>query len=87
MIGVRTEPAHDEAYTTITKAQWQYPAILAAYDAVGRSPKVAERPNSRLSCREVYLADPDQIEEDDLICDVAFPLSMIDEKPQSRVGQ
>ena len=63
MIGIRSEPAHDEAYTTITKAQWQYPAILAAYDAVGCSPEVAERPNSRLSCREVYLADPDQIRE------------------------
>lgn len=31
VIGVRTEPAHDEVYTTITKAQWAYPAILAAY--------------------------------------------------------
>jgi hypothetical protein len=34
LIGIRTEPAHDEAFTTITKAQWGYPAILAAYDAV-----------------------------------------------------
>jgi hypothetical protein len=34
LIGIRTESAHDEAFTTITKAQWEYPAILAAYDAV-----------------------------------------------------
>jgi DNA-binding transcriptional MerR regulator len=74
-IGVRTEPAHDEAYTTITKAQWAYPAILAAYDTVARSPEVVARPGARLSCREVYLADPDEIEEDDLICDVAYPLA------------
>jgi DNA-binding transcriptional MerR regulator len=74
LIGIRTEPAHDEAYTTITKAQWDYPAILAAYDAVACSSEVTARPKSRLSCREVYLARPDDIGDDDLICDVAFPL-------------
>lgn len=73
-IGVRTEPAHDEAYTTITKAQWDYPAILAAYDAVACSTEVSARPESRLSCREVYRAEPDDIGRDDVICDIAFPL-------------
>jgi DNA-binding transcriptional MerR regulator len=73
-IGIRTEPAHDEAYTTITKAQWAYPAILAAYDAVASSPEVAARPGSRLSCREVYHAEPDEIGDDELICDIAYPL-------------
>jgi DNA-binding transcriptional MerR regulator len=74
LIGVRTEPAHDEAFTTITKAQWDYPAILAAYDAVACSPEAAGRPGSRLSCREVYLADPQAVGPDDPICDIAFPL-------------
>jgi DNA-binding transcriptional MerR regulator len=74
MIGIRTEPEHDEAFTTITKAQWDYPAILAAYDAVGCSSEVANRPRSRLSCREVYLAEPASIGNDELICDIAFPL-------------
>jgi DNA-binding transcriptional MerR regulator len=73
-IGIRTEPEHDEAFTTITKAQWDYPAILAAYDAVGCSPEVAARPRSRLSCREVYVAEPLAIGDDELICDIAFPL-------------
>jgi len=73
VIGVRTEPEHDEAFTTITKAQWAYPAILAAYDAVACSPIVLGRTQRRLSCREVYLADPDMVGADDLICDVAFP--------------
>ena len=73
-IGIRTEPAHDEAYTTITKAQWEFPAILAAYDAVACSPEVKDRPGSRLSCREIYLADPSAIGDSELICDVAFPL-------------
>jgi DNA-binding transcriptional MerR regulator len=74
LIGIRTEPAHDEAFTTITKAQWDFPAILAAYDAVACSPEAAARPGSRLSCREVYVAEPDDIGRDDLICDIAFPL-------------
>jgi len=74
VIGIRTEPAHDEAFTTITKAQWDYPAILAAYDAVACSPQAAARPGSRLSCREVYLTEPAAIGNDELICDVAFPL-------------
>ena len=74
VIGIRTEPAHDEAFTTITKAQWDYPAILAAYDAVAASAEVTARPGSRLSCREVYLAEPDDIGDDDLVCDVAYPL-------------
>jgi len=74
VIGIRTEPAHDEAYATITKAQWDYPAILAAYDAVAGSAEVRARPRSHLSCREVYVAEPDAISNDDLICDIAFPL-------------
>jgi DNA-binding transcriptional MerR regulator len=74
LIGIRTEPAHDEAFTTITKAQWAYPAILAAYDAVACSPPATARPGSRLSCREVYVAEPDAVGDDDPVCDIAFPL-------------
>ena len=74
LIGIRTEPAHDEAFTTITKAQWDYPAILAAYDAVACSPEAIARPGSRLSCREVYIAEPEAIDDNELICDIAFPL-------------
>jgi hypothetical protein len=74
-VGIRIEPAHDEAYTTITKAQWAYPAILAAYDAVAGSAVVASRPGQGLPCREVYLVDPNGVGEQDLVCDVAFPLA------------
>ncbi len=74
LIGIRTEPAHDEAFTAITRAQWDYPAILAAYDAVACSPEAMARPGSRLSCREVYVAEPEAIGHDDLICDIAYPL-------------
>jgi DNA-binding transcriptional MerR regulator len=74
LIGIHVEPAHAEAYTAITKRQWDFPAILAAYDAVAASPEVAARPGSQLSCREVYVAEPDAIGDDDLICDIAYPL-------------
>ena len=74
VIGIRTEPAHDEAYTTITKAQWEFPAILAAYETVAASPEFGGRCRSQLSCREVYLAEPDSIGDDDPICDIAFAL-------------
>jgi hypothetical protein len=74
LIGIRSEPDHDEAFTTITKAQWAYPAILAAYDAVASAPQVIARPGTRLSCREVYLAEPAAITEEELICDIAYPL-------------
>ena len=74
LIGIRTEPARDEAFTTITKAQWDFPAILAAYDAVACSPEVSTAPRSTLSCREVYRADPAAIGPDENVCDIAFPL-------------
>ncbi|HEY7144865.1 MAG TPA: MerR family transcriptional regulator [Streptosporangiaceae bacterium] len=74
LIGIRTEPGHDEAYTTITKAQWDFPAIMAAYDAVACSAEVTARPSSPLSCREVYLAEPDSVGSGEPICDIAFPL-------------
>jgi DNA-binding transcriptional MerR regulator len=76
LIGIRTEPAHDEAFTTITKAQWAYPAILAAYDTVACSAEATTRPGSRLSCREVYLTEPEAIGDDELICDIAYPLGV-----------
>ncbi|MEM7015735.1 MAG: MerR family transcriptional regulator [Pseudomonadota bacterium] len=75
LIGIRTEPAHDEAFTRITKAQWAFPSILAAYDAVACSPEATARSGSSLSCREVYLVEPDSINDDDEICDIAFPLA------------
>ena len=83
LIGIRIEVAHDEAFTTITKAEWEYPAILAAYDAVACSPEVIARGGSRLSCREVYLAEPDAITDDELICDIAFPLGELHRSPMA----
>jgi hypothetical protein len=33
-LATRREPAHREVYVRITKAQWEFPQILSAYDAV-----------------------------------------------------
>jgi hypothetical protein len=52
-----------------------YPAILAAYDAVACCLEATARSGSELSCREVYLAEPDAIGLDEPICDIAYPLA------------
>jgi hypothetical protein len=52
-----------------------YPAILAAYDAVACCLEATARSGSELSCREVYLAEPDAVGLDEPICDIAYPLA------------
>lgn len=75
------DPAHHEAYVRLTKAQWGFPQILSAYDAVEQwvhsySLEWAGSP------REVYLCDPDDAGPDDEVCDVAIPLTL----PQGQTG-
>jgi effector-binding domain-containing protein len=74
-VTVRREPAHREAFTTITLAQCQFPAILDAYGAVEdwileRGMEIAASP------REVYFADGEarDPEPDEPFCDIAFPI-------------
>jgi DNA-binding transcriptional MerR regulator len=72
-VAVRTEPAHREAYTRLTRAQVDFPQILSAYDAVAQwvganGMTVAAAP------REVYFADFMAAGPDDRVCDVAFPV-------------
>lgn len=69
---IRVEPAHDEAYTRLTKAQVAFPGILEAYDAV-RKHVGAEFSGASGSPREVYFADWGAIGDDDPACDVAYP--------------
>nr|WP_106437933.1 MerR family transcriptional regulator [Kitasatospora sp. SID7827] len=70
----RTEPAHREAYTTLTKAQVDYPQILSAYDAVCAWMERNGTPRAGAG-REVYFADWAAAEPGDLVCDVAFPIA------------
>jgi DNA-binding transcriptional MerR regulator len=74
-MAVRAEPAHREAYVTITRAQLEYPQILSAYDAVadwissaGLAP--AGPP------REVYLQGVNvaAAAPGDPVCHVAYPI-------------
>lgn len=71
---VRTEAAHREAYTTITRAQLEYPKILSAFDAVadwiGRAGLSQAGPP-----REVYRhIDIAGAAPADPVCDIAFPI-------------
>ena len=70
----RTEPAHREAYTRITKAQVAFPQILSAFDAV-RAWTEREDATPLGSPREVYFADFGAAGPHDLVCDVAQPIA------------
>jgi len=74
-VGIRTEPAHDVAYTRLTKGQFEFPEILGAYDAVASSPEVQQRGMSPLGCREIYLGGWAELADDDVAGDIAFPLA------------
>jgi len=70
---LRREPAHREAYTRVTKAQYEFPQILGAYDAVtawmeAHGLTMADSP------REVHIADIGTAAQTDEVCDVAFPV-------------
>ena len=73
-VATRTEPAHREAYTRLTKAHVAFPQILSAYDAVEawitkNGKTIGDSP------REVYFADFMNAGPDDEVVDVAFPLA------------
>jgi DNA-binding transcriptional MerR regulator len=67
------EPAHLEAYTTISKEQCQFPRILEAYDAV--MAYVSDHGEASGSPREVYFVDIDAVGPDDPFCDIALPMT------------
>lgn len=69
----RVEPAHREAYTTVTRAQVRYPDIVSAYDAVERWISESGTPMTGPP-REAYFADPSTGDEDEPVADIAFPI-------------
>lgn len=70
----RLEPAHREAFLTITKAQVRYPDILSAYDAV--ESWIARNGHTVTgSPREVYFADFETAAADDPVVDIAFVIA------------
>jgi effector-binding domain-containing protein len=69
---IRLEPAHQEAYTRLTKAQVEFPSILEAYDAVHKYLKEQEKTMSD-SPREVYFTPWNKTRDNDPACDIAVP--------------
>lgn len=71
---VLIEPAGEEAYTRITKAQVRYPQILQAYDEV-YSWLTEQNLMPRLAPREIYFTDFMSAGPDDEVCDIAVPFT------------
>lgn len=71
-ITLREEAAHHEAYVTVTKRQFEFPAILEAFD-VTAAYAGAHGTCSDLICREVYPYDWDQAHPDAPAAEVAWP--------------
>jgi len=73
-IAVRLEPAHHEAYTTLTKGQVAFPHIMQAYDAVGAWLRENGKTETA-SPREVYFDWHcwEEMSDDDPAVDIAFP--------------
>jgi DNA-binding transcriptional MerR regulator len=69
---IRLEPAHQEAYTRLTKAQIVFPGILGAYDAVFKYLKRHGK-TANNAPREVYFTDWLNTEDSEPACDIAVP--------------
>lgn len=69
---VRLEPAHQEAFTRLSKAQMAFPGLLEAYGALHEWLR-AENKESVDAPREVYFADWSAVGPDDPACDIAWP--------------
>jgi len=75
---VRIEPAHHEAFTTVSLEHTKFPDILEAYDAVhAHIEKEGLEPTG--SPREIYFTEPTNLSPTDPFCDVAWPASAMRE--------
>ena len=71
-IAVRIEPAHYEAYTTITRGQLSFPGILDAYAAVERW-LTDQGYAMGAAPREIYFNESPSAPDDEPFCDIAYP--------------
>lgn len=72
-IVLKVEAEHLEAYTDVTREGLEFPAILAAYDAVAMWVTQHGTPLAAMPSREVYVADVIQEPMDAVVASVAFP--------------
>jgi DNA-binding transcriptional MerR regulator len=73
-IRVRVEPAHDEAFTVMTKGSVKGPELMHGYDALDAWLKQNGK-SSILGCREVYFADWNAVTDDQFAFDIAAPFA------------
>lgn len=69
----RPDPERREAYLTVTKAQYDYPEILGAYDAL--ESWVAANAVKLGPSREIVIADVAAAGAGDLVCEIALPIA------------
>jgi DNA-binding transcriptional MerR regulator len=72
-ITIRIEPAHTEAFCTVTRDECIFPRIMVAYDAVASWVRQSGLTEAG-SPREVYFADCEQATGDDPFAHVAQPV-------------
>ncbi|WP_350274521.1 MerR family transcriptional regulator [Kribbella sp. HUAS MG21] len=72
-IGIRVEPAHREAYCTITMDECAYPRIMLAYDLVQDFVRASGVPEAGPP-REVYRPDCHLLPRDEPAVDIALPV-------------
>jgi hypothetical protein len=74
-MAIRAEAAHRQAYATITRAQFEYPQILSAYDAVADWISSAGLARAGPP-REVYLQGVDvaAAAPGEPVCHIAYPI-------------
>jgi DNA-binding transcriptional MerR regulator len=74
-ITARVEAAHQEAYVTITRAEFEYPQILSAFDAVAHwiatTGRIQAGPPREVYRRDVSVAAAAPAQP---VCDIAFPV-------------
>ena len=71
-VTLRLEPAHTEAFVALTRAEFEFPAILSAYDATAMYAQ-AHGTSGPLPCREVYPYDWDNAAPGEPVGEVAWP--------------
>ncbi|SMB89547.1 MerR family transcriptional regulator [Deinococcus hopiensis] len=71
-VTVREEPAHAEAFVALTRAQFEFPGILRAYDATNAYAR-EHGECGLLSPREIYPVAWEGLEADDFAGEVAWP--------------
>lgn len=72
-IELRVEPAHEEAYVTLTKEGIEFPQILSAYEAVAAWVREHGEMIESMPTREVYFTDVLAAADDAEVCDIASP--------------